>query len=1709
MKIHYKNRNSQKVEWTQNVIFKSGHEDTNPTELEQYKLALFSTQVMMAGVNNTNSPTTAGGKESPAEGNAEIEGSDSIKEIETSPRATPPINKFLMKSDKPFSYSLEKYLDPKRPFKCDVCKESFTQKNILLVHFNSVSHLHKSKKMKEHAAENPNNLTPQSEEGSPTSPAVPGSTLMSVLGSLNAKKQLVEPDNELKPYKCNVCKVSYAQGSTLDIHIRSVLHNSRVTKLQELVAAGHVDLSKPLIENPDNDISHSALDLFSPMSINSNSPTPNTPQQDKDFMRGPISSTPKSLMELFNKFNDDSNADKSNVSSIDIDDNDQNSTMASDKAKSSQMLKKLLQKLGTQTEIDLTDKSNDKNDSSEANTDNIDNNEANDKDNSTKGDTSKILKCPLCEEQFENIWVLKSHTEEEHKVLVPQEFVQKYVEELKSGNDSKRSDDDSIAADDNSNDEKKRDNNDIVHKTPTSDNPINPFQQAFQAFREQEAKLQRESAMQNMNLHPPLIPGMIPYGGNPPNQTKNFPNHPSQLESQIFAKLGIDTDVVRQAGLDPKVLIHLAMMDPKAALDPKMLSMFTMPPRGPEMPNPKMLQLSMDGHAGLPPGPGFSPGLPELFKLNQKNMDTSKRPRTRITDDQLKILRSDFDINNSPSEEQINTLSLKTNLPPKVIKHWFRNTLFKERQKNKDSPYNFNNPPSTVLNLEEYEKTGESKVTHLPREDNKENTHEIDDERNESLGDKNNRDDLESIKSDTESMRNNEIKKEFESLNPEERMKLEELRRLQMSLALRVSISPDDQQQRMFDGMFSPQHTPGGDRHPLLQSPLPPGFPNPLGFLPMPGQLGSNIFGGFGALRNPSPLSDPNGYHNSAAAKRANRTRFTDYQIKVLQEFFENNAYPKDDDLEYLSKLLGLSPRVIVVWFQNARQKARKIYENQPQMEAEEEGAGRFTRTPGLNYQCKKCLLVFQRYYELIRHQKQHCYKEEDAKRSALAQRAAAQAAAQFVGQGGNISLGSVSARSDSDSGQREHSIASPMSSNEGQTGYESNMSINNSNMNKSPLQKYIEESKNIGLLFDKRNQEERVMKYLSEAQANLMSKYPPNSGLPFLPKTTMGFNDIEEQSLDCYGALTPNGQKRKLSEDQEDYDRDENGQPKDKRLRTTILPEQLDFLYQKYQIESNPSRKMLEQIAAEVGLRKRVVQVWFQNTRARERKGQFRAHQQVINKKCPFCPAIFKVRSALESHLVTKHASQYSRGEINIDQLPDAAEVEAIQLGNMAGRSTLFPSVPCPTSPTNMAAAGNQIPNNDKSSEFEASMRKYYEETMKQFISDVKLNQQAPGDHPGLPERGGEALDLSSPPLSKQDDYRQFDSKDSLDNDDQIIEFEEEPQGGQDNPDRIDSHSKKVRTQLSSLQVRMMRSVFNMYKLPSMPDCQKLADFIGLERRVVQVWFQNARAKEKKIRLQINPDDSQDLPVDIPDKCPYCQIPMPDKNNVHQHLFDASHLAAVKSSLEKDSQRHESRERPLEAKSDIEKPFVKTITSSKNDSFNSRQDPGAMNNHNQQQPQQYGNHLQHHSQQQQQLHQPPQPPQLQHQFPTSQAATAQNFNSFQQSHQKYYQSMAQPPQHPAVVTSVGPGGPPPYRHQPNPHFSQQQGGNTGQQQQQQEYPGFCQNPAATGPPSAGYPGTPYQSFPPGVGYGPPAGYGPPGGGYGAMYPYHQSGVHN
>ena len=57
------------------------------------------------------------------------------------------------------------------------------------------------------------------------------------------------------------------------------------------------------------------------------------------------------------------------------------------------------------------------------------------------------------------------------------------------------------------------------------------------------------------------------------------------------------------------------------------------------------------------------------------------------------------------------------------------------------------------------------------------------------------------------------------------------------------------------------------------------------------------------------------------------------------------------------------------------------------------------------------------------------------------------------------------------------------------------------------------------------------------------------------------------------------------------------------KRPRTTITAKQLEVLRQNYVVGSKPSRHTREQIATETGLDMRVVQVWFQNRRAKDKR--------------------------------------------------------------------------------------------------------------------------------------------------------------------------------------------------------------------------------------------------------------------------------------------------------------------------------------------------------------------------------------------------------------------------------------------------------------------------------------------------------------------------
>ena len=122
----------------------------------------------------------------------------------------------------------------------------------------------------------------------------------------------------------------------------------------------------------------------------------------------------------------------------------------------------------------------------------------------------------------------------------------------------------------------------------------------------------------------------------------------------------------------------------------------------------------------------------------------------------------------------------------------------------------------------------------------------------------------------------------------------------------------------------------------------------------------------FSATRDPAPPHSDHTYTYSPNS-RSQRTQFTGLQLKVLQEHFEKNSYCDPTKLEYLAGQLDLNPRVIQVWFQNARQKTRKIQEKQTSVES-----------GNSHYECKKCLEQFQTYLDLIIHQVQPCQEEEE-----------------------------------------------------------------------------------------------------------------------------------------------------------------------------------------------------------------------------------------------------------------------------------------------------------------------------------------------------------------------------------------------------------------------------------------------------------------------------------------------------------------------------------------------------------------------------------------------------------------------------------------------------------------------------------------------------------------------------------------------------------
>ncbi|XP_066541746.1 zinc finger homeobox protein 3 [Hoplias malabaricus] len=1497
--------------------------------------------------------------------------------------------------------STEKFLDPSRPFKCTVCKESFTQKNILLVHYNSVSHLHKVKR--------------------------------SMQDSSAGMQESVNISTDHKPFKCGICSVAYSQSSTLEIHMRSVLHQTKARAAKLDTSGANTSSVKPMhskavsITSSPAAGSPASLKTMTAMSNAGCTSTLSQPQLNNQEITdcNVVSSQNASHSSSYEE-----SKQKHFVDMIASTTKQQHKLLQQQQHQLIQAQAQIQQELhkkaaliqshlfnpallhhfplttdallplqqqqqlllpflipGGEFQInpELNLKSSGLNFSAAkpiASEDCSDSVQQDGLQSSCKelqnGDAAPHQSPPVAPE--ENV------CEADGQTVTSDPETNKGTEE-QSNNKEARKVNESVSEDNIQQFKAQKDLEDetsgsgeifselilprVAHDAPGNVSKALLENIGFELvvqFNENKQQCQKNQAEVVPNgetisitkevCHPELL-GKLECG----SCGKLFSNalilkshkehiHQSMFPMQSLEKFAKDyrekydrlfpfrpktpescpsppspdtppllpssKEAVHQKSASG-VPVATTNASPPTVSTPQVplasipLSL-DLPLFPPLMMHPMPLQtLPPQLPIHLPPvEAGLTPDLAQLYQhqLTPAMMQQQgKRPRTRITDDQLRILRQYFDINNSPNEDQIQEMANKSGLPHKVIKHWFRNTLFKERQRNKDSPYNFSNPPVTTL---------------------------------------------EDVKVDS---------------------------------------------------------------------------------------------------RPSSP--EPSRFENSGG-KRSSRTRFTDYQLRVLQDFFDANAYPKDDEFEQLSNLLNLSTRVIVVWFQNARQKARKNFENQGEggkdSEQREVSNDRYIRTSNNTYECKKCSMGFQRIFDLITHQKKVCYKDEDEdeqegknEQNEFLMDPKPHSPFQSLRLSPTPSMSTLCSLTElnieaksTDCEQLEpdqlhpYTVSGSLEENEHTTeaSREPELGPDNANLEKSnkhpkpsneemqlsaktcspspvhqhkhsnppvvetsPVpsqssqksftslaspsqQQHLKSAPQVSpyhciqckLSFPSFEhwQEHQQMHFLVaqnpfvtpqfldasvdiplmlfDPSSPLLARQVLSGAFPPIPTSTSSVATIPDSTI--------NSLKRKLEQKsgsnslENDWENNGDDGQRDKRMRTTITPEQLEILYQKYLLDSNPTRQMLDNISQEVGLKKRVVQVWFQNTRARERKGQFRAlGPPQAHRRCPFCRALFKAQTALDAHIRSRHWHEAKTAGFNMamsgmtqDNEGSQIKIDSFNFSNCSQIPNPGDELSCLDSPTTKgldlsshqqrlspkplkggrlndfegsSISVQEIFEHGKLNNFEGTSINVvhngttaYEENNSVEEKPNSIDQLSYGSEREVSSENEDKMSsgLVSPAIS-------FSAKDF--ENDLVLDYSENssladpasPCPGGSNSQSIDSDrhgQKRYRTQLSNLQVKVLKACFSDYKTPTMLECEALGNDIGLAKRVVQVWFQNARAKEKKAKLSLAKQfGTESTCTDRPKtECTLCSVKYSGCLSVRDHVFSPQHLAKVKEAL-------------------------------------------------------------------------------------------------------------------------------------------------------------------------------------------------------------------
>ncbi|TKS87965.1 Zinc finger homeobox protein 4 [Collichthys lucidus] len=390
------------------------------------------------------------------------------------------------------------------------------------------------------------------------------------------------------------------------------------------------------------------------------------------------------------------------------------------------------------------------------------------------------------------------------------------------------------------------------------------------------------------------------------------------------------------------------------------------------------------------------------------------------------------------------------------------------------------------------------------------------------------------------------------------------------------------------------------------------------------------------------------------------------------------------------------------------------------------------------------------------------------------------------------------------------------------------------------------------------------------------------------------------------------------------------------RRSRTIIQAEQLDILYGCYFKDPNPGKHEFEQISEWVHLPKKVVQIWFQNMRARERKGEVRfisdgtlaaVGKPLIKFTWPLSKPIFSnkpppnntgcitttpiVRTLIktEREPVKELGKPTVVKKITPVPIKPKEVVSSTTVSNVSSSASAVPKTKLETTsnvtmvkvapkvspPVLLPPPKDPVPIAPRPSQ----KRKLEEESEEEKTDEERDNEIEMGPGPGSTNRMVPKLPTTPinnrPPATtvvpqKQNGLNYWTSKvpikiNTLSREQLALPTHTPPRTipppptpsiapvspntpssakvaspstpavAKSSPTESSflphSSSRRPRTHLSCLQLSILQSCYETCAHPNAMECEAIGTELNLPLKVVQIWFQNTRAKEKRWRLQ------------------------------------------------------------------------------------------------------------------------------------------------------------------------------------------------------------------------------------------------------------------